>query len=44
MVYTAVVVLVTDFLTGVLTALLLYGVLGRFFDGSRARAKEVLGA
>jgi MFS superfamily sulfate permease-like transporter len=33
MVYTAVVVLVTDFLTGVLTALLLYAVLGRFFDG-----------
>ena len=32
MVYTAVMVIVTDFLTGVLSAMIIYGVLYRFFD------------
>jgi SulP family sulfate permease len=32
MVYTAVMVIVTDFLTGVLSAVIIYGVLYRFFD------------
>jgi MFS superfamily sulfate permease-like transporter len=32
MIYTAIAVIVTDFMTGVLTALVLYGVLFKFFD------------
>jgi MFS superfamily sulfate permease-like transporter len=37
MVYTAVMVIVTDFLTGVLTAVVLYAVLFRFFDHRRVQ-------
>jgi MFS superfamily sulfate permease-like transporter len=40
MVYTALAVMVTDFLTGVLTALALYGVLFRFFDKPGVRRHE----
>lgn len=40
MLYTAVMVPLTDFLTGVLSALILYGVLYRFFDRPRATGDD----
>jgi MFS superfamily sulfate permease-like transporter len=39
MVYTAIMVIVTDFLTGVMSAILLYAVLGRFLDRRAAPGK-----
>ncbi|MEW5974283.1 MAG: SulP family inorganic anion transporter [Acidobacteriota bacterium] len=35
MVYTAIMVVITDFLTGVLSAIVLYGIFSRFFDKAR---------
>jgi sulfate permease, SulP family len=43
MTYTAVAVAVTDFLTGVLTAMILYGVLYKFLDTPAAPAQSVAG-
>lgn len=43
MIYTAVMVPVTDFLTGVLSALILYGLLVRFFERPTAPPKEEAG-
>jgi hypothetical protein len=44
MAYTAVMVIITDFLTGVLTAIVLYAILFRFFDkkpvGDKAQPAE----
>jgi MFS superfamily sulfate permease-like transporter len=42
--YTAVMVVLTDFLTGVLTALLLWGVLSRLLDRRRTSASEPVAA
>jgi MFS superfamily sulfate permease-like transporter len=42
MVYTAVMVAVTDFLIGVLTALVLYGVLRRFLDSPQTEAEPMI--
>lgn len=39
MVYTAVMVVLTDFLTGVLSAIVIWGALGRFFDSTVRTAK-----
>jgi sulfate permease, SulP family len=41
MFYTAVMVVFTDFLVGVLSAIVLYGLLHRFFDGRRIIDPEV---
>jgi MFS superfamily sulfate permease-like transporter len=40
MVYTAVMVVLTDFLTGVLSAIIIYGALYRFFDKPVAEPRE----
>jgi len=44
MVYTAVMVLLTDFLTGVLTAIVLWAILARFFERPSPAAVEFAGA
>lgn len=43
MAYTAVMVVVTDFLTGVLSAIIIYGALFKFFDKPALRARQPLG-
>jgi hypothetical protein len=40
MAYTAIMVVVTDFLSGVLSAIVIYGVLYRFFDKPATVPKE----
>jgi MFS superfamily sulfate permease-like transporter len=42
MVYTAVVVVITDFLTGVLSAVILWGLLYRFLDRPAAQAQQAV--
>lgn len=44
MAYTAVMVVVTDFLTGVLSAIIIYGLLYRFFEKPETRAAEAYAA
>ena len=44
MVYTAVMVVVTDFLTGVLTAIIIYGLMRRFFDKPATVSEQALAA